>query len=307
MLPGSKSVRLGLALLLAVVMFPEAARAGAWTTYLRAKIYSDLVTRNDTLWCASLDGGLLRYLRVEDRFESIAREPGGLASQELTALEFDRAGRLWVGSGDRGVSRLSADGERWDLISEFDGLPGGEVLVLRAVGDTMLIGTEHGLALWNGSEIAGTVPEGVNPSPFASDAISGAALLPDSSLWVATGKGLYVSRDLVHEVWALADAAFTGKALLALAWDGTTLMTVVDGVPWTLDETDGSWVPTSDIGTVLALSDDRGVILASSDGGVFRWNGAGWDGISGSPGSFSCAPSFSFMIPAPGVSSSTST
>ena len=288
--PGSKSVRLGFALLLAVVSFPTAAAAGAWTTYLRAKIYSDLVARNDTVWCASLDGALLRYLPAVDRFESITREPGRLASQELTALEFDRTGRLWVGSRDRGVSRLSADGQHWDLISEFDGLPGGAVHVLRAVGDTRFIGTDHGLALWNGGEIAGTVPEGVNPSPFASDVISGVVLRGDS-LWVSTAKGLYVSRASTGlSSWGgPADTAVANKALLALASDGRTLMTVAGGVPRVLNETNGSWVRTSDIGTVRALSDDRGVILASSDRGVFRWNGAGWDGIPGSPASSSCA------------------
>ncbi len=288
MRPGSKSVRLGVALLLAVTLFPAVAAAGAWTTYLRAKIYSDLVARQDTLWCASLDGGLLRYLSAADRFESIAREPGGLASQALTALEFDRSGRLWVGSRDRGVSRLSADGQRWDLISELDGLPRGAIEVLRAVGDTMLIGTERGVALWNGSEIAGVVPEGVNPSPFASDVISGVVLRGDS-LWVSTAKGLYVSRASTGLAsWSLADAAFANTAMLALAWDGSTLMTVVGGVPLVFEEADGTWVPSGGIGTVLALSDDRGVILASSEGGVYRWGGAGWSWIHDSPGSSSC-------------------
>lgn len=286
--PGSKSVRFGFAILLAVLLFPAAALAGAWKTYLRAEIYSDLVAQGDTIWCASLDGGLLRYLPAADRFESIAREPGGLASQALTALEFDRTGRLWVGSLDRGVSRLGSDGTSWDLISELDGLPGGEIHVLRAVGDTMLIGAEHGLALWNGSEIVGTVPEGVNPSPFASDAISGVVLRGDT-LWVSTAKGLYVSRTSTGlSSWALADAVFENTALLALGWDGTTLMTVVDGVPLVFDEEGGSWLSLGGIGTVLALSDDRGVIIASSDLGVYRWSGEGWVLLPDSPGSSSC-------------------
>lgn len=289
MLSGSKSVRLGLALLLAAASFPATALAGAWTTYLRAEIYSDLVARHDTIWCASLDGGLLRYLPAVDRFENIAREPGGLASQALTALEFDQAGRLWVGSSDRGVSRLSADGERWDLISELDGLPRGAIRVLRAVGDTMLIGTEHGVALWNGSEVAGAIPEGVNPSPFASDAISGAVLRGDS-LWVSTAKGLYVSRASTGlSFWTLADAAFLDTPLLALAWDGSTLMTVVGGVPLIFDEQGGTWLPQGGIGTVLALTDDRGVIIASTGGGVYRWTDAAWALIPDSPASSTCA------------------
>jgi len=285
--PGSKSVRLAFVLLLAAASFPAVAAAGAWTTYLRAEIYSDLVARHDTIWCASLDGGLLRYLPATDRFESIAREPGGLASQALTALEFDRSGRLWVGSRDRGVSRLSADGKRWDLINELDGLPRGAIEVLRAVGDTMLIGTERGVALWNGYEISGAVPEGVNPSPFASDEISGVVLRGDS-LWVSTAKGLYVSRasgGLLN--WPLA--AFANTTLLALAWDGSTLMTVAGGVPQVFHEAGGTWIPRGGIGTVLALSDDRGVIIASSSWGVYRWNGADWALLPDSPGSSSCA------------------
>jgi ligand-binding sensor domain-containing protein len=288
---GSNPVRIGLALLLAVVSFPAAAVAGAWTTYLRAEVYSDLVARHDTVWCASLEGGLLRYLPAVDRFESITREPGGLASQALTALEFDRPGRLWVGTSDRGVSRLSVDGGSWDLISELDGLPQGKVRVLRAVGDTMLIGTDHGLALWNGSEIVGVFPDGVNPSPFASDVVSGLVLRGDT-LWVSTAKGLYVSRASTGlSSWAgLADTAVVNRALLALAWDGSTLMTVAGGVPRVFDEASRTWVSSGGIGTVLALSDDRGVILASSTSGVFRWEGAGWVGIPDAPGSSTCAP-----------------
>jgi ligand-binding sensor domain-containing protein len=279
---GSKPVRLGLALLLAATSLPMTAAGGAWTTYQRAFSYSDLVARHDTIWCASLEGGLLRYLATPDRFEHITREPGGLASQALTALEFDRSGRLWVGSSDRGVSRMSADGARWDLLSEFDGLPGGEVHVLRAVGDTMLIGTDHGVALWNGSEITGTVPAGVNSSPFASDVISGVVLRGDS-LWVSTANGLYVSRASVA-TWALADARFANTPMLALAWDGSTLMTVAGSDPMLFDETGGTWVSCGGIGPVRALSDDRGVILASTDWGVFRREGDAWVLIPGAIG-----------------------
>jgi ligand-binding sensor domain-containing protein len=298
---GSKSIRFGFALLLALALFPAVAAAGAvaggWTTYLRANIYTDLVAQGDTIWCASLDGGLLRYVSAADRFESFARDPGRpefleparLASQALTALELDRSGRLWIGSLDRGVSRLGPDGTSWDLINELDGLPRGAVNVLRAVGDTMLIGTQSGVALWNGSDIVGVVPEGVNPSPFASDTISGVVLRGDS-LWVSTTKGLYVSQASTGlSSWALADTAFENAALLALAWDGTTLMTVAGGVPLVFDQEGGSWASRGGIGTVLALSDDRGVIVASSDLGVYRWDREGWTRIPNSPLSSSCA------------------
>ncbi len=122
----------------------------------------------------------------------------------------------------------------------------------------------------------------MNPSPFASDAVSGVVLRGDS-LWVATAKGLYVSRASTGlSAWNLADTAFTNTAMLGLAWDGSTLMTAAGGVAQVFDETDGSWTSRGGIGPVTALSDDRGAILASSDWGVFRWQGGAWVLIPGS-------------------------
>ena len=284
---GSRCVPLAAALLSVLAGSPAVA-GGAWTTFLRANSYSDVVAQHDTIWCASPSGGLLRYLRAEDRFESLPREPGGLSSQALTALAFDRSGRLWVGSRDQGLSRLSADGSRWDLVSQLDGLPGGAVTALRAVGDTMLIGTEQGVALWNGEEIAGTVPEGVNPSPFASDVVTGLVLRGDS-LWVATEQGLYVSPGSTgYSEWdtvtVLAEAG-----LLGLAWDGRTLMTVVSGTPLVFDDASGAWNARGGIGPVRGLSDDRGAIVACSDWGVYLWNGAAWVVVPGGPASPVCS------------------
>ena len=65
--------------------------------------------------------------------------PGGLASNAVTSLAYDRSGRLWAGTAGMGVSRLSADGARWDLVNAFDGLPSDSVTVVRADGDTIWI------------------------------------------------------------------------------------------------------------------------------------------------------------------------
>ena len=278
------------ALLLSAATALPAAAQGAWTTYLRARQYSDVIARHDTVWCASPEGGLQRFLRAPGRFEDIARQPDGLASQALSALEFDRTGRLWIGTLDQGVSRLSADGKRWDLVSQLDGLPRGAVNALRAVGDTVLIGTAKGVALWNGIEIAGTVPDGVNPSPLASDDVRGLVLRGDS-LWVGTGKGLYVSRASTGLAsWSVADSRFANSPILGMAWDGQTLMAVVDATPFVLDPASGTWLIRGSIGAVMHLSDHGGVILASTERGIYRWGSGGWTSIPGGPVSTGCVP-----------------
>lgn len=282
---------LPLLLLAAAAAVPApAAAAGAWTTFQRAEQYTDLYARGDTVWCASAEAALWRFLPATGAFEFAGREPGGLASHALTALEYDRSGRLWIGTEDVGLSRLSADGERWDLVNELDGLPVGAVHVLRAVGDTLLIGTENGIALWDGEEIVGTVPEGVNPSPLASDVITGLVLRGDT-LWAATTKGLFVSRASTGlSAWSLADPLFAGAAFDGLGWDGTTLIAAVNGSAWVFVPATGTWTPHGGVGVVLRLSDHGGTILASTTLGLYRWTGAGWSAFSGAPRSYDCVP-----------------
>jgi len=173
---------------------PPAAAAGAWSTFIRASSYFDLLAEGDTVWCATGEAGLLRYQRRDSSFVTINREPNGLASNSLTTLLRDRSGRLWVGTLGAGASRLSADGTKWDVVNRFDGLPSDSVTAFAARGDTLLIGTTRGIALWNGREVTGALPDGFNPSPFTngSDWITGIAIHADS-VWVSTQLGVYRS------------------------------------------------------------------------------------------------------------------
>ena len=104
---------------------------------LRAYSYTDLLAANDTVWCATLEAGLLRFDPVRQRFDSFSREPGGLSTNRLTALALDRSGRLWVGTQGAGVFRLGPDRQTWNLLSGFDGIPSDSITALEAHGDTV--------------------------------------------------------------------------------------------------------------------------------------------------------------------------
>jgi ligand-binding sensor domain-containing protein len=270
-----RAVPFALALLLSGL--PAAASAaGAWQTFIRAYTYNDLLADTDTLWCATGEAGLLRYSRVTGTFDAFHREPGGLASNFLSALARDRSGRLWVGTQDAGVSRLSADGRTWTLLSSFDGVPSADIRCLEADGDTVWIGTAAGIALWNGAEIAGTLPDGVNPSPFASDVITGIARVGDS-LWVCTPAGIYVSRvSSGLATWTSENDGLFTAAAEGLAYDGTSLIAHTGVRTYRLDEGAGAWSFVSPPGFVERLSDDNGAITLSASDGVYRWNGSGW-------------------------------
>jgi hypothetical protein len=138
---------------------PTARRVVAWA---RTRSSAPASTRR----CRRLDGSVGATAaagwfadRATQALSIIRREPGAIASNQLTALAMDRSGRLWVGTEGSGVSRRTADGRRWELMNLLDGLPSDSVRVLEANGDTLWIGTTRGFSLWNGRQITGALPD----------------------------------------------------------------------------------------------------------------------------------------------------
>lgn len=273
---------IALAVLLAAGAAPARA-AGAWTTYLRASAYGDLIATSDTLWCASQDAGLIWYARGAAAFGSYTREPGGLASNNLTSLTFDRGGRLWIGTSDAGVSRRDPDGS-WGVLNAFDGLPGLAVNALRAEGDSVWIGTTQGLALYNGTEISGRLPDGAAPSPFASNNITGVALVGDS-VWVSTGGGVYYARRSQQlRFWTRMLSGIPLGPIDALATDGTHVWALAAAQLW-IANPGSTWSEEGPWGNAWRVSDDFGQILVSSNLGVYAYQGGAWVALPNSPGS----------------------
>ena len=275
-------------LILAVFAVPLLAAApahadGAWTTYLRAYTYTEMLAEGDTVWCATAEAGLLRFDRGSGVFTPYLREPGGLANNALSSLARDRRRRLWVGTTGSGASRLAPDGASWDLLNRFDGLPSDSITTLTANGDTMWIGTTAGLALWNGRLISGSVPDNTN-RPFASNWITGIVQRGDS-LWVTTQQGAYVGRisSQLFE-WTLENGGVpptTGWR--ALATDGNVLLAQhPGGGVFQRQFGAGNWANVSgSIGSTHHLSQSGQDVIASATTGLYRWNGTGWTLING--------------------------
>ena len=271
-----------LGVVFAVVAPSPAGATGAWTTMLGPLSYSDLFADGDTVWCASGEAGLWRYVVSQARLESITREPGGLASNELSSLTYDRSRRLWIGTLGAGVSVLSADRTRWSRLNIFDGLPSDTVETVEAEGDTVWIGTARGIALWNGQEISGALPDGVNPSPFANNVITGIVALGDT-LWVSTQGGVYralKSQDL--ETWTRHDAGLVSPQVDALASDGVDLIALSGFATMRWRRSTARWDTLQGVGAARGLWDDHGRITTAAGRGIFRWTGTRWDSLSAS-------------------------
>jgi ligand-binding sensor domain-containing protein len=281
------------ALALAPAPAPRADGAGAWTTMLRPLSYTDLLTDGDTLWAASLEGGLLRYSLGTGEFGFTVRGPGSVASNSTTALALDRTGRLYIGTQGSGMNVLSSDRRAFSLLNSFDGMPSDTVRVLEADGDTVWIGTPRGIALWNGTEIAGRLPDGITASPFLNNDVRGIARL-GGDLWVATGDGVYRSSIASGlATWTSEGAGLPVRDIIrptnpvdALACDGTTLMALDSMRTFRWDASNSRWVrhefvlDGTRVGEVTGLWDREGVLTAASNVGVLRWNGTRWMNVN---------------------------
>lgn len=280
---------LAAAVLLAAL--PAAAHAtGAWTTYMRVFRCTDMIALSDTVWIASREAGLLRYLRPSGAFESVTREPGGLARLHVTALEFDRTGRMWAGTPGRGASRLSADGATWDLVNAFDGLPSDSVNTLRATGDSVWIGTQGGLALWDGEQVAGSVPDLGTASPFRSNAVRGIAVTGDTVM-VGTRDGVYLARRSANlATWTNVDSGLVSRDVFSLATDGREVFALANNAVYRWNRATSRWNYQSTLGVARLLRDDMGRITASTAGGLSRWTGTAWTLLPGSPTATTASP-----------------
>ncbi len=277
---GRRATRVIGAIALVGAVLAARAHAGAWATYQRPVTFSDLLCEGDTLWCATGEAGLFLYRLSTDTFTPVSPAPDGLASRHLACLARAGDGRLWVGTRGAGASVLSADRTSWTLMNQFDGLPSDSVLTMTAEGDSLWIGTQRGVAVWDGHQISGTLPDGVNPSPFPTDVVTGIVLRGDS-VWVATTGGIRVRRrsDLLAP-WTPADSGLLVHSVDHLVSDGTSLIALSRFATYRWSDAAAKWVLFGGIGAVRSLAEDRGVILAGADLGLERWNGNGWSNVN---------------------------
>ncbi|MGH7731182.1 MAG: hypothetical protein ACRENJ_08035 [Candidatus Eiseniibacteriota bacterium] len=246
--------------------------AGAWQTHIRTTDYADLIVTEGAVWCATDGAGLLRFDRAARTFASITREPGSIASNQLTSLAIDRVGRLWVGTLASGASRLSADGTTWELVNAFDGLPVDSVTTITVVGDTLWIGTRGGIALWDGRQVRGSLPDGNTLSfdtTFSRPAITGAAQLGDT-LWLSTPRGVGFARTSASlSDWRKANDGLPTITVDRLVGNGRFLFALAAGTIYRWEPDSLKWL-TIGLAGVFDLAEDRGILLASTTVGIWE-------------------------------------
>ena len=103
--------------------------------------------RDDEIWLATADAGVLRYRIHGGSAAPLAPlGPPNLASRDISFIHRDRHARVWVGT-DNGIDVLNAD--RWRHFGAADGLISNDLdqgAVFEDVDGSMWFGTSHGLS-----------------------------------------------------------------------------------------------------------------------------------------------------------------
>lgn len=263
-----------LTVLTLLVLTASGAGAARWDTYNNANRLNSVTATGGVVWCAS-DLGLHRYDPGTGRFTRFAKDAAQLAANAVTEVEVDAAGNTWMATRGRGVSVMTPTGS-WRTLNVFDGLPSDTVLCLEPSILGMWVGTKKGAALFSGLELTAVWPDGINPSPFASDQVFDILHVGDST-WIATANGAYVTRSDEGINWFRRVAGLSGNAIASLAARGSEVWCVAANSVYRGGES-GAWteseegLPATPAYSIRARGD---TLVLGTGAGVFRRIGAG--------------------------------
>ena len=268
------------------------ARAGAWSTCIKMVTTHDMIALRDTVWIATGEAGLRALPALLGRVR--VRHPGaGRPGQQQRHRARLRPLAAACGRGPtgKGVSRLSADGSKWDLRQRVRraALGLGDRAARRRRHD---LDRDHARASRCGtaSQIAGSVPDLGTPSPFRDNVITGIVVPATRCSWrrATASSSARLSQNLATWTEVDRDPRLPGRSThsrrngrLVRARDRPGLRVE----PARTARGARRAVP----GSADKLRDDFGRVLAVSPCGLYRWDGTQWNAVAAAWGSGSGA------------------
>jgi diguanylate cyclase (GGDEF)-like protein len=255
------------------------------------------------LWIGTDGGGLVRWERKKDRFETFRHDPkdeSSLPSDRVRAVVVDRGGPVWVGTKGGGLARLDRTSRRFTRYrhdaKQPASLANDDVYALcQTRGGDLWVGTDGGfdrLDASNGSfrHHAGSAAQ---PGRPAEDKVRAIREDESGSLWIGTinaglialqpGSGEIVRyRHDPRKPGSLADDCVHSvrRDRAGRLWVGTRggldlLTRETEFVHYRHEPLDPSSLADDE---VMSLLEDRGGILwvGTRAGGISRWNPATW-------------------------------
>lgn len=170
--------------------------------------YKLFIDSENSLWAAT-DGGVAKL--IGERWETAyTAQLNELASNHVYQIYDDKAGNRWFGLINRGISRMSLNGEWFSYFTDVAGLQNVSGIAGDALGGVWFATGGGGLVRFynNGQEIFSAV-EGT----LISDHVWDVERDTFDRLWIATDRGVAYTPDygqnwIIHSTWATLDIEF---------------------------------------------------------------------------------------------------
>ncbi len=115
---------------------------GEWTVYPPTGECADIEIRGSTAWIGA-DGGIVQ-IDLSTVVSGAANQrkigiPEGLVDNDLTALDIDGSGNVWVGTLEKGISVFDSQGGHITDLSSFEHLWSDLVIDIKALGNRVFV------------------------------------------------------------------------------------------------------------------------------------------------------------------------
>ncbi|KAF1016093.1 MAG: hypothetical protein GAK31_01577 [Stenotrophomonas maltophilia] len=246
--------------------------------------------RQGHVWAAT-DGGLARYdgaeLRVWQHDPDVA---GSLPGNEIETLLVDPLDRVWVGANGKGLARLGADRERFEVFNSVNERCHGQFWTLAYAQQSLWIGTStDGVCRLHEDGRLERFQHGDAHGGLPSDTVYSSLVDDRGRLWIGTEAG--VARWNGGRFVAVAPARLGEVAVLRLSRDGR-------GGVWVGSQTDGlfhvdaqdgvqrpAWQGSDQLRSALVQRDRGGRVWAGTSDGLLRGDDASVRRLDGDRGS----------------------
>jgi signal transduction histidine kinase/ligand-binding sensor domain-containing protein/CheY-like chemotaxis protein len=184
------------------------------------------VDRDNQLWIAVEGQGLLRMNPQRNQIKTYKKSTHpAMGSDDIWAINSDKAGNIWFGTFGGGLYRLDRNGKITRIVlSNVDenGVPTDTVLDIAIDAKQQVwVATTNGLYRWDGKR-SYRVDDAALPNPFVVHLVVNA----DGTIWVGTRKGL----QLINQMGlAIGKPLLTGQAISALSLDKEGSLWVTSG------------------------------------------------------------------------------
>jgi len=256
---------------------------GHWTVYTTANSslphnnVKDIAFATATARYVATSGGLA--LISGTQWTTYTVVSSDIISDDLTSVEVDGAGVVWIGTQGDGISRLSGGN-----FVNYDWESTGELInsitdIVAVSGTDIWFGTlSNGLFNFNNTD---WVNYNAGNSDLLTDAVKCLGLDADDDLWIGYGTGGVGKYDGVSFENLDADGALQYKSVLSIAKDGNTMWFATDigvyaynGSNWTSYTTANSGLVSN---VVLSLAQGAdGDWWCGTINGLSRFDGSTW-------------------------------